>query len=399
VYHNLWFSTSEKITLDLCIILYTLLHIFLVYTIVVSNGERMLIDIRSDTVTQPTQGMRKAMAEAEVGDDVYGDDPTVNRLEILGAQMLGKEAALFVPSGTFGNQLALFTWCGRGTEVILGEDCHIVVHEAGAPSVIAGVQTRCVPDLGGVLKPEDIEKRLRRSDLHAPATSLICMENAHSSGKVVSLKDMDAVRDVAQKWKPLAGRSLPTGQPLPVHLDGARIFNAAAALGCSVGEIAARSDSVMVCLSKGLCAPIGSLLAGPGDFIHAARLKRKVMGGGMRQAGILAAAGIIALNEHVPLLPADHERAKRLAEGLAEIEGIHIVNSVDINLVFFSYSKETLSAAVTQGQCAEKVVKHFFDNGIVINPPEQGLFRFVTHYWIGDKEIDTILAVAKGAFV
>ena len=259
-----------------------------------------MIDIRSDTVTRPTDAMRAAMAQADVGDDVYGDDPTINRLEALGAQMLGKEAALFVPSGTFGNQLALFTWCRRGTEVILGDECHIVVHEAGAPSVIAGVQTRCVPNPGGVLAPQEILRRLRRQDLHAPATSLICLENAHSAGRAVALADMDAVRAIADEWK------------LPVHLDGARIFNAAAALGCSARDIAARADSVMFCLSKGLCAPVGSLLAGTKEFVDAARLKRKVMGGGMRQAGILAAAGIIALNEHTKLLAAITRAPKSL---------------------------------------------------------------------------------------
>ncbi|MCL2192735.1 MAG: threonine aldolase family protein, partial [Treponema sp.] len=256
-----------------------------------------MIDIRSDTVTVPTQAMRKAMAEAEVGDDVYGDDPTVNKLEALGAQMLGKEAALFVPSGTFGNQLALFTWCPRGTEVILGENCHIIAHEAGAASVIPGIQTRCIPDPGGVLDPNDIAKRLRRQELHAPATSLICMENAHSLGRVATLESMDAVRALADEWK------------LPVHLDGARIFNAAAVLGCGADKIAARADSVMICLSKGLCAPVGSLLAGPRDFIDTARLKRKIMGGGMRQVGILAAAALVALREQVPLLAEDHRRA------------------------------------------------------------------------------------------
>jgi threonine aldolase len=340
----------------------------------------MLIDIRSDTVTQPTPAMRKAMAEADVGDDVYGDDPTVNRLEALGADMVGKEAALFVPSGTFGNQLALFTWCRRGTEVVVGEDCHIVVHEAGAPSVIAGVQTRCVPDPGGVLKPEDVQKRLRKQDLHAPATSLICMENAHSSGKVVPLESMDAVRAIADEWN------------LPVHLDGARIFNAAAALGCNAGEIAARVDSVMFCLSKGLCAPVGSLLAGTKEFIQEARMKRKIMGGALRQVGILAAAGIVALKDHTSLLAADHERAKRLAQGLAKINGISVnVNAVDINMVFFSYNKAT-------NENTEKIVKGFYDRGIVINPPEQGMFRFVTHYWIGDAEIEKILAAAQTVF-
>ena len=340
-----------------------------------------MIDIRSDTVTRPTPAMRKAMAEAEVGDDVYGDDPTVNRLEALGAQMLGKEAALFVPSGTFGNQLALFTWCRRGTEVILGDTCHIVVHEAGAPAVIAGVQLRCIPDAGGVLNPGDIKKHLRKQDLHAPATSLLCVENAHSSGKVIPPEDMNAVRAIASEWG------------LPVHMDGARVFNAAAALGCTAAEIAAGADSVMFCLSKGLCAPVGSLLAGTRDFIAEARLKRKVMGGGMRQAGILAAAGIVALEEHVPLLAEDHLRAKKLAWGLAEIKGISVnPDDVEINMVFFSHP------LVQSGAPAENIVNDFFDNGIVINPPEQGVFRFVTHYWIGDGEIEKILAAARKIF-
>ena len=341
----------------------------------------MMIDIRSDTVTSPTPAMRRAMAEAEVGDDVYGDDPTVNRLEALGAQTLGKEAALFVPSGTFGNQLALFTWCPRGTEVILGEDCHIIVHEAGGSSVIAGVQTRCIPDPGGILAPGDIAKRLRRQELHAPATSLICMENAHSSGRVVSLKDMDAVAEITGRWG------------LPVHLDGARIFNAAVAQSCGVKEIAARADSVMFCLSKGLCAPVGSLLVGTKEFIAAARLKRKLLGGGMRQAGILAAAGLIALEEHTKLLADDHRRAKKLAEGLSKINGINVnANDVEINMVFFNYAK-TISP-----EQIEKIVKRFAEQNIVISPPVQGTFRFATHYWTGDNEIETIIDVTRSVF-
>jgi threonine aldolase len=343
--------------------------------------EQKMIDIRSDTVTQPTDVMRKAMAAAEVGDDVYGDDPTVNRLEALGAEILGKEASLFVPSGTFGNQLALFTWCKRGTEIIAGEECHIVVHEAGAPSVIAGVQTRCIPASDGVLAPEEIRKRLRKQDLHAPATSLICMENAHSSGRVVPLADMDVVRDIAREWG------------LPVHLDGARIFNAAAALGCTAWDIAARADSVMFCLSKGLCAPVGSLLAGPKDFIAEARLKRKIMGGGMRQAGILAAAGIIALTEHPSLLAADHGRAKKIAEGLARIGGLTVnPDGVEINMVFFAHP------FAADAEQAAKVVACFAKRGIAINLPEQGMFRFVTHYWIGDEELGAILSAAEEAF-
>ena len=338
-----------------------------------------MIDIRSDTVTKPTEAMRRAMAQAEVGDDVYGDDPTVQRLEALGAEMLGKEASLFVPSGTFGNELALFTWCPRGTEVVLGEECHIIVHEAGAAAAIAGVQTRCIPAPDGVLRPEELKRRLRRQDLHAPATSLICLENAHSSGRVVSLADMDAVKALAAEWG------------LPVHLDGARIWNAAAALGCAAAEIAARADSVMCCLSKGLCAPVGSLLAGPRDFVEAARLKRKIMGGGMRQAGIIAAAGIIALTEHPSLLAADHARAKKLARGLANIEGLRVdPDAADINMVFFSRAAGAEPDAETAAL--------FRKRGILINPPEGGLFRFVTHYWIGDAELDAVLAAAAGIF-
>ena len=340
-----------------------------------------MIDARSDTVTQPTGVMRNAMAAAEVGDDVYGDDPTVNRLEALGAEIMGKEASLFVPSGTFGNQLALFTWCGRGTEVILGEECHIVVHEAGAPAVIAGVQTRCVPAPDGVLAPGEIQKRLRKQDLHAPAASLVCLENAHSSGRVVPLADMDAARKTAAEWG------------LPVHLDGARIFNAAAALGCEAQAIAARADSVMFCLSKGLCAPVGSLLAGTKKFIDAARLKRKIMGGGMRQAGILAAAGIIALTEHPPLLAADHERAKKLARSLANINGITVnPDTVEINMVFFGHP------AAANAERAARVVAAFARRGIAINPPERGMFRLVTHYWIGDGELDAIIAACESVF-
>lgn len=339
-----------------------------------------MIDIRSDTVTQPTEAMRKAMAGAEVGDDVYGDDPSLNRLEALGAEILGKEAAIFVPSGTFGNQLALFTWCPRGSEVILGEECHIVVHEAGAAAVISAVQLRCISAPDGILKPEEIEKRLRLQDLHAPATSLICLENAHASGRVVSLAYMDEVLSLARKWK------------LPVHLDGARLFNAAAALDVKACDIAAKADSVMICLSKGLCAPVGSLLAGPKDFIEAARLKRKLMGGGMRQAGVLGAAGIIALTEHPPLLAADHQRAKKLADGLAEIKGIKIDKSAVVtNIVFFTHD-------ALQTKPAAAIVEGFAKRGILISPARGGMFRFVTHYWIGDKEVQTILAAAAEVF-
>jgi threonine aldolase len=325
--------------------------------------------------------MRKAMADAEVGDDVYGDDPTINRLEKLGAEILEKEAAVFVPSGTFGNQLALFTWAKRGTEVIAGEEAHIIQHEAGAASVIAGVQTRTIPAPDGRISRKALEGRLRKRDLHYPPTSLICLENAHSSGNVVPLSVMDEARSAADEWK------------LPIHLDGARIFNAACALGVEAKEIARRADSVMFCLSKGLCAPVGSLLAGPKDFTAEARMKRKVMGGGMRQAGILAAAGILALQEHPKLLAEDHARAKKLAKALSEIEGITIQSeNVEINMVFFAWPP------AEDEKTAASIVECFKAKGIVINSPENGLFRFVTHYWIGDKELEAIIQVSREIF-
>jgi threonine aldolase len=339
-----------------------------------------MIDIRSDTVTKPTPEMRKAMAEAEVGDDVYGNDPTVNELERLAAAMVGKEAALFVPSGTFGNQLALFTWCKRGSEVILGEDCHIIQHEAGAASVIAGVQTRPIPAPTGKLNPLDIEKRIRGTDIHFPPTGLICMENAHSSGSVVPLSNMDEVYRTAK------------AQGIPVHLDGARLFNAAVSLDLEAKELTARTDSVMFCLSKGLCAPVGSMLAGPAEFIHRARRNRKIMGGGMRQAGILAAAGILALKNMTGRLGEDHRRARRLAEGLSAIPGIQVATDrLDINMVFFSIP------ALASPEKGQRFIELLQEAGILANPPEQGNFRFVTHYWIGDTEVETIINACKQA--
>jgi threonine aldolase len=349
------------------------------------------IDIRSDTVTRPTEAMRKAMAVAEVGDDVYGDDPTVRKLEALGAQMLGKEAALFVPSGTFGNQLALFTWCERGSEVILGEESHIIQHEAAAASIIAGVQTRPIPAPDGALSAEALRLRLRRRELHEPATSLICLENAHSSGRVVPLAMMDEARSLANEWG------------IPVHLDGARIFNAALALESNTPEsntpeikaeeIARRADSVMFCLSKGLCAPVGSLLAGKRDFVAEARMRRKIMGGGLRQAGVLAAAGLLALKEQVACLAQDHGRAKQLAKGLAAIPGLVIrPEDTEINMVFFSFPP------ARKPEKAAGIVEAFARRGIRINEPRLGEFRFVTHYWVGDREIDAVLEASREVF-
>jgi threonine aldolase len=336
------------------------------------------IDLRSDTVTWPTSAMRRAMAEAQVGDDVYGDDPTVNELERLAAEMTGKEAALFVPSGTFGNQLSLFTWCPRGTEVILGEQCHIIQHEAGAASVIAGVQTRPIFAPDGILPPEAIEERIRGNDIHFPPTSLVCLENAHSSGRVIPLSYMKEVSDLAHR------------HGLPVHLDGARLFNAAAALGVDAAEIAATVDSVMFCLSKGLCAPVGSMLAGPHDFVERARRKRKIMGGGMRQAGVLAAAGLIALKDMTRRLAEDHKNARYLAGQLGTVPGLEVdTAALDINMVFFR---------LPDGSDGDALAAHLKAHKILINPPELGLCRFVTHYWIDKSAIDKVAALMREFF-
>lgn len=334
------------------------------------------IDVRSDTVTQPTAAMREVMQHAVVGDDVYGDDPTVIALETQAALTLGKAAALFVPSGTMGNQLALFTHCQRGDEVILGDDCHIVWHEAGAAAVIAGVQLRTLESHAGVLRAEDIAARLRvGDDIHCPRTGLICLENAHSNGRVIGLAEMRAVYELAQRHQ------------VPLHLDGARVFNAAASLGVAVREIATLADSVMFCLSKGLAAPVGSMLVGSAAFIALARRKRKMLGGGLRQAGVLAAPGLLALGEMAERLPEDHARARYLAAQLALLPGVEIDQAaVEINLVWFSLP-ETLDV--------DLMMRRLGEAGIKANPPEGGRMRLVTHWQIGQAEIDCIVGVLR----
>ncbi|HHV65686.1 MAG TPA: low-specificity L-threonine aldolase [Peptococcaceae bacterium] len=333
------------------------------------------IDLRSDTVTAPTQEMRDAMYTAQVGDDVYGDDPTVIKLEQYAAEIAGKEAALFVPSGTFGNQLAIFTHCRRGDEVILGEDCHIVVHEVGAAAVIAGVNLRPLTSNKGVLNPQDIASRMRSAedDIHYPQTSLICLENAHSNGRVIPLENMREIFEIAKE------------RHVPVHLDGARLFNAAAYLGVDAREITKYCDSVMFCLSKGLCAPFGSMLAGTKKFIAKARKKRKLMGGGLRQAGIMAAAGLVALERMRERLPEDHANARLLGEKLAEIPGIKVfTEDIHINMVFFDINGTGCEPA--------KLVTELAKKGIKINGAENGLLRLVTNYWVTR---DDVLYAAK----
>ncbi|HEX3012283.1 MAG TPA: low-specificity L-threonine aldolase [Syntrophomonadaceae bacterium] len=334
------------------------------------------IDLRSDTVTMPTDAMRKAMFEAEVGDDVYGDDPTMNELEAYAAQLAGKEAALFVPSGTFGNQLSLFTHCQRGNEVILGDDCHIVQHEVGAASVIAGVQLRTLITDRGILDPQEVESKIRDEDLHFPETGLICLENAYSNGQVIPLDNMAEIHSIAQK------------HGLPIHLDGARLFIAAGYLGVDAAQITRYCDSVMFCLSKGLCAPVGSMLAGSHKFIARARKKRKLMGGGLRQAGILAAAGLVALRDMRIRLAEDHENALLLGKELSKLPGITVnQEDIHINMVFFDISQTGLSDA--------SIVKEFLHKGIKINSAEGGLMRFVTHYWVSREDIRYVVETLK----
>ena len=335
------------------------------------------IDLRSDTVTMPTEEMRRAMYEAPVGDDVYRDDPSINRLEELGALMVGKEAALFVPSGTFGNQLCVLTHTVRGDEVILGEDCHIVLHEVGASAVIAGVQLRTLPGKNGMLDPEQVEKAIRPTDdIHYPHTGLICVENAHGLGIAIPLDNLESIYNIAKK------------HGIPVHMDGARVFNAATALGVNVKEITACCDSVMFCLSKGLSAPVGSLVAGSKEFIEKARKNRKLMGGGMRQAGILAAAGIIALEKMTKRLHEDHENAAYLADQLSRIPGVDVkAERRDINMVFFTMGEDVIPE--------QKLIDHFLKNHIKICGIEEGEWRFVTNVNVTKEDIDFVVAKFK----
>lgn len=329
-----------------------------------------IIDFRSDTVTKPTQRMREAMYRAEVGDDVYGDDVTVNALQDYMAQICGKEAGLFVPSGTFSNQLSLFTHCNRGDEVILPEECHIIQHETGASAIIAGVQLRAIASNHGKMPLGKVEAAIRKEpDIHYPKTSLICIENAFSDGTVVDLDYMKELRALADQYD------------LKIHLDGARLFNATTALNADIKEMLAAVDSASICLSKGLCAPIGSILVGDKAFIEQARYKRKLMGGGMRQVGIVAAAGFIAAKEMRLRLVEDHDNARYLAERLEIISGIEVMRSqLDINMVFFKITDEKLANYFKP--------ELFAKQNILINPVEEGLMRFVTHYYITKEDID-----------
>ena len=338
------------------------------------------VDLRSDTVTKPTPAMREAMANAELGDDVYGEDPTVNRLQEIAAEMMGKETGLFVASGTMGNLAGILAHCQRGDEVIVGDKAHIFLYEAGGISVLGGVhsyQLTNQPD--GSLALDDVAAAIRSDDSHEPVTRLICLENTHNrcGGTYQTPEYMNRVSEYAHQ------------RGLFVHLDGARIFNSAAAQGISAKELAGPVDSVTFCLSKGLCAPVGSVLCGSKDFIRKAHRLRKMLGGGMRQAGILAAAGIVALETMTKRLLEDHIRARRLAEGLNQIPGLVLESEYPAtNMVFLSVKPEV-------NYEIKAMVEKLKTNGILVDETGPRSFRLVLHYWIDDGGVDRTISAFK----
>lgn len=331
------------------------------------------IDLRSDTVTQPTKAMRQAMAKADVGDDVFGEDPTVNKLQEMAAEKMGKEAGLYVPSGTMGNLAAILAHCGRGDEVILGNKAHTFLYEAGGISALGGVHSCQLPNQpDGTLLLQDIQAAIRSNDAHQPVSRLVCLENTHNrcGGVAINTEYTRAVGRLAHE------------RGLLLHLDGARIFNAAVALGVSARELAEPADSVTFCLSKGLSAPVGSVLCGRVDFIKKAHRIRKQLGGGMRQAGILAAAGIVALETMVDRLVEDHKRAHYLAQGLSFLPWLVMEPGTPYtNMVFMSLADNFPADA---RQVADELAQMNVRVGVV----GTRRFRLVTHYWIDDGAVD-----------
>ncbi len=334
-------------------------------------------DFRSDTTTHPTEKMRQAMANAKVGDDVYGEDPTVNTLEQKAADMLGKERGLYVTSGTMGNLLAVLAHCARGEEAIMGTQGHTFLHEAGGVSAVGGVVIHTVPNQAdGTLAMTDLENALRNpEDAHEPISKLVIIENTQNfcGGVPISLEYTESVAAFARK------------RGLLLHLDGARIFNAAVALGLPASKLVAPADSITFCLSKGLCAPVGSVLCGDAEFISKARRLRKMLGGGMRQAGIIAAAGIVALDEMVERLAEDHRRATVLGDGLRGIAKVHLTkNSPQTNMVFFKLDE---SVALTTAEFLDAMKQE----GVLLMDSGPGEYRMVTHNDISDRAIEVSL--------
>ncbi|MEM0896805.1 MAG: low-specificity L-threonine aldolase [Verrucomicrobiota bacterium] len=328
-----------------------------------------MIDLRSDTVTKPTAAMRQAMTEAEVGDDVFGDDPTVRRLEETTAGMLGKEAGLFVASGTQSNLVALLTHCGRGDEYIVGQKAHTYIYEGGGGAALGGIQPQPLGnERNGTLDLTKIAALVKPNDFHFARTRLLCLENTFY-GKVLPFEYLADARALVDQ------------HGLRLHMDGARLFNAAIASGRSAAQLAAPADTVSICLSKGLGAPVGSVLVGDVTFVEEARRWRKVVGGGMRQSGILAAAGIHALENHVDRLVEDHDSAERLAHGLSGIDGVEL-ESVATNMVFVRFPDDKLRS----------FSKHLEENGILALA-DYAPVRFVTHLDVDAEAIDFVVRV------
>lgn len=341
------------------------------------------IDLRSDTVTRPDEEMRRAMYEAEVGDDVYGEDPTVLRLEETAAELLGMEAALFVTSGTQGNQVAILAQARSGEEILLEADSHIFMYEAAAHAAFAGVQTRTIAGRQGAMDPDAVHRAIRTDNIHHPRTSLICLENTHNraGGTVVPVENMQAIYAVAKQ------------HGVPVHLDGARFFNAVVASGRRPTDFTQYLDTIQVCFSKGLGAPVGSLVAGPRDVIHRARQWRKRLGGGMRQAGVIAAPCLLALTRRVDRLADDHANARLLATALAEMPGLHVdLSRVQTNIVIVDVSGTGISEL--------EWLERLRDAGVLAVDFGPDLVRFVTHHDVTEADIhtaiDRIHRVAQG---
>lgn len=338
------------------------------------------IDLRSDTVTRPTPTMRRVMMEAEVGDDVFGEDPTVKALEERTARLLGKEAALFVASGTMANQLAIKAQTQPGDEVIIEAGAHAMNFEGGAGAVLSGVQFMGLPGKRGIFDAGQVEAAIRADDVHFPVSRLVVIENTHNrgGGTVFPLPEIRRIREVAD------------GRGLRLHMDGARLWNASVASGIPPAEYAAPFDSVSVCLSKGLGCPVGSLIAGSREFIRRARRFRKMVGGGMRQAGILAAAGMYALDHHLGRLEEDHRKARKLAEGLARIRHLEIhPGEVETNILFFDLSRSGREASEVAAACRAK--------GVLILPTARARIRCVTHLDVSFAQIDRALEVTAEA--
>ncbi len=338
-------------------------------------------DFRSDTVTWPTPAMREAMATAPIGDDVYGEDPTINELEALASAKVGKEAGLFVASGTMGNLAAIISHAGRGDQAIVGKDAHTFRAEAGGMSALGGVVPMPLEtDFEGKMNLQEIESAIIKDDPHHAQTRLILLENsfAKKNGAPLGKAYFIDIRQIADR------------HGLNVHLDGARLFNATTALGIEPTELTRHVDSVTFCLSKGLCAPVGSVLCGSKPFIHQARRARKILGGGMRQAGILAAAGIIALTDMIERLPEDHAKARQLADGLSQISGIKVdLDSIRTNFVFFNLADEVMMSTTEIRNGLQQ------EANILIDESGFRQFRAVTHYWVGMEDVQNLLSVLR----